>query len=118
MLRTFASALLLAILATVHPASAQKHGESIFSTSAPHAILIDADGGSVLFEKGADELLWRRPILEGKMQARVRVKGGGPALVTLQSGAFSADERETGGAEVKPPSQRSRRDMRNPMAAR
>ncbi len=28
-----------------------------FQTAAPHAILIDADGGSVLFEKGADDLI-------------------------------------------------------------
>ena len=34
---------------------AQKPGEA-FQTAAPHAILIDADSGSVLFEKAADQL--------------------------------------------------------------
>jgi len=57
---------------------------------------------AVSFESGEGGLLWRRPILEGKMQATVRVRGEGTALVTLQSGAFSADEREKGQAEVRP----------------
>ncbi len=51
-------------------------------------------------EEGA--LVWKRPILEGKMQARVRIKGEGVSLVTIQSGAFSADERGTGEASVQP----------------
>src|SRR5215470_18125535 len=36
---------------------AQKAGES-FQTAAPHAILIDADSGSVLYEKAADQLTY------------------------------------------------------------
>jgi electron transfer flavoprotein alpha subunit len=36
-------------------------------------------------------LLWTRPILGGKMQAKVRVKGEGTVLVSVQSGAFPAD---------------------------
>ena len=37
---------------------AQRPGrDGEFQTAAPHAILIDADSGSVLFEKGADELM-------------------------------------------------------------
>ena len=47
-------------------------------------------------------LEWKRPILAGKMHARVRVRGGATALVTLQSGAFPADEREKGAAPVSP----------------
>ncbi len=40
------------------------------------------------FSGGADDLLWSRPILGGKMQAKVRVKGPGTVLVSVQSGAF------------------------------
>jgi len=54
------------------------------------------------FERGEDGLVWRRPILTGKMQARVRTRGTGPVLVSLQSGAFSADSRRTGSAPVSP----------------
>jgi electron transfer flavoprotein alpha subunit len=52
------------------------------------------------FEGAGDELVFRRPILEGKMHARVRVKPGLAALVTLQSGAFPADGRVVGTAPV------------------
>ncbi|HWP15199.1 MAG TPA: D-alanyl-D-alanine carboxypeptidase, partial [Xanthobacteraceae bacterium] len=48
---TFAAAVTLAFLA---PAQAQKKDE--FQTSAPYAILIEADSGTVLFEKNADKL--------------------------------------------------------------
>jgi len=54
------------------------------------------------FEVGGADLVWRRPILEGKMQARVRAKGPGPVLVTLQSAAFPADSRRAGAAPVEP----------------
>ncbi|WP_439955414.1 hypothetical protein, partial [Klebsiella pneumoniae] len=46
--RAAASLLVLAALAL--PAAAQ-----VFQTAAPHAILIDAASGSVLYEKAADE---------------------------------------------------------------
>ncbi|KAB1073146.1 D-alanyl-D-alanine carboxypeptidase family protein [Methylobacterium planeticum] len=45
------SCLGLLALPAARPAAAQN-----FQTAAPHAILIDADSGSVLFEKAADEL--------------------------------------------------------------
>lgn len=52
-------------------------------------------------------LLWTRPILGGKMQAQVRVKGEGTTLVSVQSGAFqpeaaapAADGTGAGGGEV------------------
>jgi len=40
------------------------------------------------FSGGGDGLVWTRPILGGKMQAKVRVKGPGTVLVSVQSGAF------------------------------
>ncbi len=49
------------------------------------------------FEEGADGLVWRRPILGGKLDARVRVRGAGTVLVSVQSGAFPADEVRRGG---------------------
>jgi D-alanyl-D-alanine carboxypeptidase (penicillin-binding protein 5/6) len=54
-----AGALLCAIassLAAPNPVSGPKSNEG-FQTAATHAILIDADSGSVLFEKGADDLI-------------------------------------------------------------
>jgi electron transfer flavoprotein alpha subunit len=43
------------------------------------------------FAGGNDGLTWKRPILGGKMQAQVKVKGEGTVLVSVQSGAFQAD---------------------------
>ena len=51
---------------------------------------------AVSFETG-DGVVFQRPILGGKMFAKVRAKGSGPVLVSLQSGAYSADELEKGG---------------------
>ena len=53
----------------------------------------------ISFETVDGELLFKRPILTGKMQARVRVKGGGTVLLSLQSGAFPADSAAKGSAE-------------------
>jgi electron transfer flavoprotein alpha subunit len=44
-------------------------------------------------------LLWTRPILGGKLQSKVRVKGEGTVLVSVQSGAFSADGLAKGEAD-------------------
>jgi electron transfer flavoprotein alpha subunit len=44
---------------------------------------------------------WRRPVLGGKLQSRVRIKGPGPALVSVQSGAFAADEAAAGSAPIE-----------------
>ncbi len=53
-----ASALALAAACALPGAArAQKAGEG-YQTSAPHAILIDADSGSVLYEKAADQLTY------------------------------------------------------------
>lgn len=40
------------------PASAQRRDDGTFQTSIPHAVLIEANSGSVLFEKGADDLVY------------------------------------------------------------
>jgi electron transfer flavoprotein alpha subunit len=54
------------------------------------------------FSGGPDGLLWSRPILGGKMQAKVKVKGEGTVLVSVQSGAFQADGAARGEAEARP----------------
>jgi len=54
------------------------------------------------FETGADGLVWARPVMGGKLQSKVKVKGEGTVLVSVQSGAFPADGASRGEAEVKP----------------
>lgn len=54
------------------------------------------------FEPGDGGLVWTRPVMGGKLQAKVRVKGDGTVLVSVQSGAFQADDVVRGEAEVKP----------------
>lgn len=58
------------------------------------------------FESGDGGLLWTRPVMGGKLQSKVRVKGEGTVLVSVQSGAFPADSvvrgGDAGGTEVKP----------------
>ena len=51
-----AAALALGLTATGAAAQAAKKDDG-FQTAAPYAILIDADGGTVLFEKSADKLV-------------------------------------------------------------
>ncbi len=46
---------------------------------------------TISFEMVGDEVIWKRPILGGKLQSRVRVKGEGTVFATLQSGAFPVD---------------------------
>jgi electron transfer flavoprotein alpha subunit len=58
----------------------------------PEALSFESDGSG--------GVVWKRPILEGKMHARVRARGAGPTMVSLQSGAFSADARRPGQAPV------------------
>lgn len=52
------------------------------------------------FEAGDGGLVWSRPILGAKLVAKVKVKGEGTVLVSVQSGAFSADETGSGSAQV------------------
>lgn len=62
-------------------------------------LITDATG----FESADGGLLWKRPVLGGKLQARVRVKGEGTVFVSVQAGAFQADAVVKGGeADVKP----------------
>lgn len=51
---------------------------------------------------GIGGLRFKRPVLGGKMEATVRIKGEGPVLLSVQSAAFPADGAEAGAAEVKP----------------
>jgi D-alanyl-D-alanine carboxypeptidase (penicillin-binding protein 5/6) len=60
LLRLGTAVLALALtvgLATSAPAQAPKKDDSTFQTAAPHAILIDAESGTVLFERNADQLM-------------------------------------------------------------
>jgi len=54
------------------------------------------------FETGDGGLVWTRPVMGGKLQSKVRVKGEGTVLVSVQSGAFPADGVVRGDSEVKP----------------
>ena len=54
--RWFVAAVFILELAA--PASAQRKDDGSFQTSIPHAVLIEAESGSVLFEKGADDLVF------------------------------------------------------------
>jgi len=61
------------------------------------ALVVEATG----YESADGSLTWKRPVVGGKLQARVRVRSEGTAIVTLQSGAFSADDRGTGSAPIE-----------------
>jgi electron transfer flavoprotein alpha subunit len=54
------------------------------------------------FDVTDDGLVWTRPVLGGKLRARVRTRGEGPVLVSVQSGAFAADAAEPGSAPIEP----------------
>jgi electron transfer flavoprotein alpha subunit len=57
-------------------------------------------------QPGEAGLVWTRPVMGGKLQSKVRVKGDGTVLVSIQSGAFQADGAvrlgEAGAATVQP----------------
>jgi len=61
-------------------------------------------GGSLLpevvaFAPGEDgDIVWERPVMGGKLQSKVRLTGPSPALVSVQSGAYSASAAERGTA--------------------
>ena len=62
-------------------------------------MITDATG----FEQADGGLLWKRPVLGGKLQARVRVKGEGTVFVSVQAGSYPMDSVAKGGpAEVRP----------------
>lgn len=52
------SLLALAVSAAAMPATAQTPKKDEFQTSAPYAMLIEAETGTVLFEKNADQLMY------------------------------------------------------------
>jgi electron transfer flavoprotein alpha subunit len=54
------------------------------------------------FESADGGLVWTRPVMGGKLQSQVRVKGEGTVLVSVQSGAFPADGAARGEAAVQP----------------
>jgi len=69
------------------------------------ALLAHATGAAVVPEVieilgSGDGVEWRRPVLGGKLLARVKVRGEGPVVVSVQSGVFSADEIVAGSCEI------------------
>jgi len=52
------------------------------------------------FDGEGDALVFRRPILGGKLESRVRIRGSGTVLLSVQSGAFPADGARPGKAPV------------------
>ena len=54
------------------------------------------------FEPGEGGLLFTRPVLGGKLNAKVRIRGEGTMLVSVQSGAFAADSAQAGSGQVAP----------------
>jgi len=56
---------------------------------------------AVSFETSEDGVVYRRPIMGGKLQARVRARTAGRTLVTVQSGAFQATDAAAGNARVE-----------------
>jgi len=70
------------------------------------ARLAQAVGGGLLpevtaFSGEGEDLLWTRPILGGKMEAKVRVRGQGAVLLSVQSGVFPADSAVPGRAPIE-----------------
>ncbi len=53
-------------------------------------------------EGDAAGLVWRRPVMSGKLEARVRTRTDGAVVVSLQSAAFPADEVVRGESPVQP----------------
>jgi electron transfer flavoprotein alpha subunit len=70
------------------------------------ARLAQATGAGLLpeviaFEGTGADVLFKRPVLEGKLHAKVRVRGEGPMFASVQSGAFSADGVVAGTCTVR-----------------
>ena len=45
--------------------------------------------------------IWRRPVMSGKLEARVRARGDGPVVASVQSAAFPGDEVTRGEAPIE-----------------
>lgn len=56
---------------------------------------------AISYELQGAELIWKRPIMGGKLHAKVRVKSDGMMFVSVQSGAFPADAARPGAAPVE-----------------
>ncbi len=56
---------------------------------------------AISYELTADGLVFKRPMMGGKLHAKVRVRGEGMIFVSLQSGAFPADQAKAGSAPVE-----------------
>jgi electron transfer flavoprotein alpha subunit len=67
--------------------------QSVEAALVPEVIEILGDG---------EQLEWKRPVLGGKLHARVRTKGEGPVMISIQSGVFSADSAAAGQSGVEP----------------
>ena len=67
-------------------------GQEVDATVVPEVVSFEASDGG---------LLWKRPILGGKLQARVRATTDHTLLLSVQSGAFSADDAAAGSASVE-----------------
>lgn len=52
-------------------------------------------------EKDESGPIWRRPVMSGKLEARVRARGEGPVVVSVQSAAFPGDEVSRGEAPIE-----------------
>jgi electron transfer flavoprotein alpha subunit len=77
------------------PRLAQRAGAGLLpevtGLSADGALGASAAPASPASGAAGDGLVWTRPVLGGKLQARVRVRGAGTVLVSVQSGSFPAD---------------------------
>jgi serine-type D-Ala-D-Ala carboxypeptidase (penicillin-binding protein 5/6) len=85
------------LTAGLGPASAQKKDEG-FNTSVPHAILVEAESGSVLFERNADELVYPASLTK-LMTAEVVFNELKQGNITLDDEAIISENAwRTGGA--------------------
>jgi len=66
-------------------------GQEVDATVLPEVISFDSDSEGVV---------WKRPILGGKLHARVRAVAGHTVFLSVQSGAFPADSAKAGSAAV------------------
>ncbi len=57
---------------------------------------------AIAVRAGESGLLWKRPVLGGKLHAEVRPRGEGTFLVSVQSGAFGVDVVRPGRAPLLP----------------
>lgn len=68
-------------------------------------LLPEVTGFTAAAETADGALVWTRPVLGGKLQSRVRIRGAGTVLVSVQSGSFPADgvAPAAAGAPAVPP---------------